>query len=187
MGDSPLIRSTFVRNHVRALERERGEAGVGELARRFGSLSFLSARYVPVSEESRMLECIVEMTKPGLDEQELAREAGRLHFKNFSESSLYRIITTVFGDDMKLLLLQGGAIAKRVFRGIEVRSENLGERVVRITFFGLDIPLEHFEGFFEAWMKHSGFAGTVSASAPGTGIYEYTLAWNEPHVEVSYG
>jgi uncharacterized protein (TIGR02265 family) len=175
----PTIKGLFVNSHIRTLKQESGHSGVIALQRRMGKpLRFKSADDVPVSDEVKMLEYIVDITTPThLSAQERALEAGRLHFRNFSTTVLWTLIQQIFGTNFKFLVMQSSRIASWVFRGIEFTSEDLGGKNVKITMFNNDYPLEHFHGFFEQWLRQSGVEGTVRAESHTKGTYEYTISW----------
>lgn len=176
----PTIKGLFVNSHIRALEAERGHAGLIALQRKLGH----PARYsttddVPVGEEIRILEHIVDMTSPALlSAEERAREAGRLHFRNFSTTVMWTLVQQIFGANFKFLIMQSSRIASWVFRGIEFESIDLGGTHVRIVMYNDDYPLAHFHGFFEQWLALSGVTrGDVCADATQPGRYEYTISW----------
>ena len=175
----PTIKGLFVNSHIRALEAERGHAGLIELQRKLGHPArYNSSDDVPVAEEIRILEFIVEITSPAiLSQEEREREAGRLHFRNFSTTVMWTLVNQFFGTDFKFLVMQSSRIAGWVFRGIEFASEDLGESSVRITMFNNDYPLLHFQGFFEQWLAAVGLTGTVHAVSDTRGRYEYVLEW----------
>lgn len=176
----PTIKGMFVNSHVRALGLERGESGLAELRKRFGKqVSFSATDDVPVADEVKILEYIVDITSPVLlSDRDRELEAGRLHFRNFSTTTLWTLMLQVFGSNLKFLLMQSSKIAGWVFRGIEFVSEDAGEHVVRITVFNNDYPLEHFQGFFEQWLHFSNVKGSVEATADTRGRYEYTITWS---------
>ncbi len=175
----PTIKGLFVNSHIRALEAERGHDGIRELQKRLGyPARFKSTDDVPVADEIKILEYIVDITTPTLlspDERE--REAGRLHFRNFSTTILWTLVQQIFGTNFKFLVMQSSRIASWVFRGIEFASDDLGEKRVRITMFNNDYPLAHFHGFFEQWLKVAGTEGSVEASADTRDRYEYVISW----------
>ncbi len=175
----PTIKGLFVNSHIRALEHERGGEGLRELQKRFGRpIDFSSTDDIPVSDEVNLLEHIVDITSPVLlSETERELEAGRLHFRNFSTTSLWTLLQQIFGTNLKFLLMQSSKIAGWVFRGIEFVSEDMGPQTVRITMFNNDYPVEHFQGFFEQWLHSAHVEGNVEAAADTRGRYEYTITW----------
>src|SRR4051812_28014220 len=169
----PTIKGIFVRSHLRALERARGEDGLLELQKRFGKpLSYKNSDDVPISEEVRLLEYIIDLTSPTeLSPRAREIEAGGLHFRNFATTPLWSPTTQIFGSNLKFLLMQSSKSAGYVFQGVEFTSEDIGERTVRITMFNNDYPIEHFEGFFDAWLNDAKKEGTVAASGHTRGRY----------------
>jgi hypothetical protein len=152
-----------------------------ELRRRFGkSIDFKNNENVPVADEVKILECIVDMnTKKTLPPAERAEEAGRLHFRDFSTTPLWRIVGPVFGRNLKVLFMHSRNIAGHVFQGVKFTADDLGLQKVRITAVNNDYPLEHFKGFFEEWIKTVGFSGRVNAKLQPRGVYEYVISWEE--------
>jgi len=178
----PTIKGIFVKAHIRGLERERGREGVLELHQRFGRpINYHNTDNVPIKDEVELLEHIVDILSPRqLSKTDREIEAGRLHFKNFATTPLWGIVDSLLGSNPRLLLLQAAKIAGYVFQDVQFISEDLGERSVRITMFNNDYPVEHFQGFFQAWLFASGLVGSVDAKADGRTRYEYTISWNEP-------
>jgi uncharacterized protein (TIGR02265 family) len=186
MTTEPTIRGVFVKSHIRALEKERGPKAVDELRSRFmGSIEFSNTEQVPVRTEVALLEKIVEiLAGHELPQKERELEAGKLHFRNFTTTPLWSIVTSMFGPNIKSLLMQSSTIAGRVFHGVEFVSEDVAERSVRIMLRNNDYPIEHFQGFFEEWLKQSGVSGYVEAYRRSDSAYEYVIAWTEPHIKV---
>lgn len=176
----PTIKGIFVKSHVRALEREWGAAGVRELERRFGKpLVFVNTDDVPVSDEVSLLEHIVDMfTHDELSRGAREYEAGRLHFRNFVATPLWSVIETIFGLELKSLLMRSAKIAGYVFQDVEFVSEDLGERSVRITMYNNDYPLEHFQGFFDEMLVSFEKRGSTAALQKGAQHFEYTISWH---------
>lgn len=175
----PTIKGIFVKSHIRGLERERGAEALRELERRMGeSLAYKNTDNVPISDEVRILEHIVDMlsTEP-LSQKEREIEAGRLHFRNFSTTPLWTLVDTLLGSNPKFILLQSAKIAGYVFQDVEFTAEDLGERQVRITMFNNEYPIEHFAGFFEALLESFGFKPSVSARMRTEARYEYDVSW----------
>lgn len=165
-------------SHVRALARVKGEGAISELVERCGKrVRFKNSDNVPVRTEVLILENVLDMLvgkKMPAGKREF--EAGRLHFKNFAETSLGKVVLLF---KFKTALMRTPWIAKRVFRGVEFSSRNLDKNTVEITMRNNDYPLEHFHGFFKAWMQHAKFRGTVTAKE-SAGDYVYTLRWKMP-------
>jgi hypothetical protein len=40
-----------------------------------------------------------------------------------------------------------------------------------------DYPIDHFRGFFHAWMEFSRYKGEVEAEDAGNDTYVYTVRW----------
>src|SRR3989344_338383 len=178
-GAVPTIKGIFVMSHVRMLERALGEKGLLELERRFGkSVHFRNAENVPVSDEVKIIEHVLDLvsgdTTPAA---ERARLAGELHFKNFSETPLGKLVLPVFRSRFKKILLGVNNIAGHVFRGVTFTSKALGEKEVRILMANNDYPIDHFKGFFAGWLAYSGLIGSVTAHDRGDNRYEYTIKW----------
>lgn len=175
----PTIKGIFVKSHIRALERDYGRDGVEELHRRFGRpLNYSNTDDVPIKDEVEILEHIVDISSPRpLSNRERELEAGRLHFRNFATTPLWSLTEQIFGSNPKFLLMQSSKIASYVFQDVVFTSEDLGPTHVRITMFNNDYPIEHFQGFFEAWLLSSGCAPHVAAAAHTRGRYEYDISW----------
>lgn len=177
----PTIKGIFVKSHIRALERDYGHPAVVDLTNRVGhSLEYKSTDDVPIKDEVRILEHIVDIIAPTpLSPKERELEAGRLHFRNFATTPLWSLTEQIFGSRPKFLLMQSSKIAGYVFQDVEFTSEDLGPTHVKITMFNNDYPLEHFEGFFEEWLRQANCVPHVKAAAHTRGRYEYDISWTE--------
>ncbi len=175
----PTIKGVFVKSHIRAVERVRGREGLIELHRRFGRpFNYSNDSNVPVADEVAILEHIVDMLSPrALSGPERSLEAGRLHFRDFSSTRLWKILQPLFKLNPKFVLMQSHAIAGYVFKHVEFASEDFGEHTVKITMFNNDYPLEHFKGFFEEWMYSFGLQASVEALERTRTRYEYVISW----------
>ncbi len=177
----PTIKGIFVKSHIGALEKAHGKQALVDLGRRFGrSIDFRNNENVPVADEVKILEHIVEiLAATQLPPSERALEAGRLHFRDFTTTPLWRILGPIFGKDLKVLFMHSRHIAGHVFQGVIFTAEDLGPTNVKITMTNNDYPVEHFAGFFEEWIKAAGFSPHVDAKALPRGIYEYTISWEK--------
>ncbi len=178
MDQTPTIKGIFVNSHVKAVRNKLGEEGVKQLEQLFGKpLNFKNSENVLVKDEVKLIECVVRILEPNVEPADVPLEAGKLHFRNFSQTPFGRIIFSMFTDKLKLMMMQCQNIAGHVFNGVTFTSQDLGETKVKITMENNDYPLAHFKGLFEEWVKFSGKTGTVSAQKLGNGDYEYVLDW----------
>lgn len=187
MPKTPTIKGVFVKSHLKALEKEYGISALEKLQQNFNRpIDFSDGEDVPVRTEVQLLETIVDtISKKKLTAKEREIEAGKLHFRNFATTPLWSVINSVFGQNFKLLLMQSPVIGGRVFNGVRFSSEDIGNRSVKIVMENNDYPLEHFLGFFEAWLAAAGLNGYVEGYARSEHIYEYVISWNESHITVA--
>ena len=178
---TPVIKGIFVRSHINALKKEKGEEGVKMLEKKYGhSVNFKNSDDIPVKEEIRILELVYELLNGNhIDESQRAFEAGRLHFKNFTSTPLARIIFPMFRKKFKTILLRSNNIASHVFRGIKFYSEDIGENAVKVTMQNADYPIEHFSGLLSEWMNYSGIKGDVLTNKLSENTYEYVMRWKK--------
>lgn len=177
----PTIKGVFVTSHIRALAREKGAAAVRELALRYGKpINFKASEDVPVREEVKLIEHALDLLTAGhpVPKELRAYEAGKLHFRNFSNTPLGKLVLPYFRARFKMLMMRTGHIAGHVFRGVRFTSEDIGRKSVRITMENNDYPVDHFKGFFGAWLEYAGLVGSVEASAENGDRYVYSIAWN---------
>ena len=179
MAVKPTIKGIFVKSHIRALRRKKGELAVRELERRFGKpLRFKNSESVAVRDEVRLLELIVDIThRKRLTPRQRAYQAGRLHFQNFATTPFARIIFSLFKKRFKMLLLQAQNIAGHVFRGVRFTSQSLGPKSISLIMENNDYPIEHFRGLFQSWMTFAGLSGSVSARTIAPKTYQYIFRW----------
>jgi uncharacterized protein (TIGR02265 family) len=98
MEQRPTIKGIFVNSHLKAVRDKLGEEGVRQIELQCGKkISYKNSENVPVSDEVRILDCSIDILRPGeVPPSLLAFESGRLHFQNFSTTPLAKIIFSVF-------------------------------------------------------------------------------------------
>jgi hypothetical protein len=175
MKKPPTIKGIFVMSHVKALARAKGEKAVSELVERCGRrVRFANGEDVPVRVEVQIIEHVLDMLAgKKIPRGKREYEAGKLHFNNFANTPLGEMVLLF---NFKTALMRAPWIAGRVFRGVVFSSESLGKNSVEITMGNNDYPLEHFQGFFKAWMLHAKLRGTVKAKTKDE-EYVYSLKW----------
>ncbi|MBI4249997.1 DUF2378 family protein [Candidatus Uhrbacteria bacterium] len=176
----PTIKGLFVMSHIRALRASHGQQAVQDLERRYGkSIAFAPFEEVPVREEVAILEHIIAITTSSLASDQRAYEAGRLHFRNFTETPFGRIIFSQFRTQFKRLMMNAGYVAGHVFRNVQFSSREGGSTSVIVTIRNNDYPIDHFRGLFQAWMEYAGLRGTVRAREIPPDGYEYLMTWED--------
>ena len=174
------IKGMFVNSHVRVLREREGSTAVGELGRRFGgTIHFRPLEDVPVRDEVRIIEIVLDlMGEHGLTGAARAEAAGRLHFTNFSHTSLGTALLGALPHTPKsflTLISNAPLIARNVFSNTNFDAEVRRDSVV-ISVDNCDYPPEHFAGFFGEWMRAWELEeARVRTRAPGEGAYEYWL------------
>ncbi len=179
-SQQPTIKGIFINSHIKAVEKKRGKEGVQDLERRYGKpMKFRNSEDVPVMEEVKIIECALEViSDTPIPPEDLAFQAGRLHFTNFTTTPLARIVFTLFRKDFKLTMLRAQHIAGHVFRGVNFATEDLGTNAIRIVMDNNNYPLDHFRGLFYEWVHFAGLKGTVEATEVKPGRFEYTIRWS---------
>ncbi len=189
MRRRPTIKGIFVNSHVHALRKARGDEAVLELQGKFGKpVSFGVMEDVLVCDEVLLLEYIVEiMSHRRYTDRERSLEAGRLHFNNFTTTPLWKVLISTFGNDFKRIALHGAKVTEQVFRGLSIKIEDIGPTHVKITMGNNDYPLEHFQGFYEAWLASTGTKAAVEGNelhgpqgdgpAQAGATFEYIIRW----------
>lgn len=180
MAMTPTIKGIFINSHIKKVRQEKGEEGVRELEKKFGMrIKFGNLEDIPVREEVRLLECALEVLRgQPVMEPEKSFEAGKLHFRDFSETPFGRIIFSQFKNSFKLMMKNAPSIAGHVFKGVKFYSEEVGPNSVIITMENNDYPIDHFRGLFQEWMDFSGLKGVVEAKEIAPNRYQYSLTWN---------
>lgn len=180
MSDStPTIKGIFVNSHIKKVLQEKGEEGVRELEIKFGkSLKFGNFENVPVREEVRLIECALEVLKgKAISEPERGLEAGRLHFRNFSQTPFANILFSQFKNQFKMLMMNSPNIAGHVFKGVRFYADDFGPNSVRITMENNDYPMSHFQGLFQEWLEFSDLKGEVESKETAPNRYQYIIIW----------
>jgi uncharacterized protein (TIGR02265 family) len=177
---APTIKGIFVMSHIRALEAAKGKEAVEELKRRYGKpIDFKNSQDVPLREEITIIEHTLDLSSnTPVDPAQRSREAGKLHFRNFSNTPLGKLVLPIFRSRFKLLMMNADNIAGHVFHGVHFHSEDRAPKEVRIVMNNNDYPLEHFQGFFEQWLEYAGLHGEVKAEDLGENRYEYVIRWD---------
>lgn len=186
--EEPMIRGKYVRCHLKYIEAECNPETVRTLRERFaGKLDFRRNDFVPIWMDNEILEAAARCLKGNdLPRQQLAYEAGRLHYRAFSETIMWQVLTRLFGKNLRLLLQQSPLITARIYRGTQFSSESYGERSGRITIINQGYPLEHFRGFFEEYLHERGFNGYADGQEFEKDRIAYNISWSEPHIRVVF-
>lgn len=176
----PTIKGIFVNSHIRALRKVKGDEGLERLRAQCPDLlNFKNSADVPVRDEVRLLECATQIlnNSRSLSKKELEYEAGRLHFQNFLTTPLAKILLPLLKTQFKSVILGTGHIAGHVFKGVDFLSEEVGEKSVRVRMRNNDYPLQHFRGFFQAWLDFSGLNGETYGTKERGNVFEYKMEW----------
>jgi len=175
---TPTIKGIFVKSHVEAVRREKGDEGLKLLEEKYAKpLNFKNSENVPLRDEVRLIEYALEILsdKP-IPKEDFAYEAGKLHFRNFLTTPFAKILFPFFKNRFRLVTMQAHNIAGHVFEGVRFYSVGLADKSVKVVMKNNDYPIDHFRGFLQEWMEYSGLQGTVIAEDKD-GAYEYTLEW----------
>jgi len=180
----PTIKGVFVNSHIEQLRNEHGEEMVEKLRRNYGNpLEFSSTQDVPIRKEVEILETIVDLIGSShLEPKERSLEAGRLHFRNFSDTSFAKILFSTVPktpEGFKKLLLNSDYIVNNIFKNTEFESAAVGDKKLKVTMGKNDYPMEHFQGLLQEWAKHFGLEeSNVKASENTEGYYEYIITYS---------
>ncbi len=165
-------------SHVRAVQRGLGARGLDALREAVGHpLQFAATEDVPTSLEALVLEEAVRLLSVAPSEEEVPRLAGRLHYRNFRETPWARVLFTLFPRDYGFMLRHAHTIASRVFNHVVVEAKDLAPRSMLIRLVNSGYPLDHFQGFLEAWLQDFGNEGQVVAQQPTASTQEYLVQW----------
>lgn len=175
----PTIKGIFVNSHIQMVRRTLGDSGVRALEQRMGvPLRFRSTEDVPVREEVRLIEHALDMTSGRtFTPEERSFEAGALHFRNFTTTPWAKVLFALFPRNFRFMMMHARTVAERVFNGVRIHSEDLGDNAVRVTMDNADYPIEHFRGLFQEWMSFFGIDGIVEARRTNAHQFEYTMRW----------
>lgn len=177
-GKQPTIKGMFLNSHIRAVRKRFGERGVEKLRACYGkSLSFSSLQEVLVPDEVRLIHCALNILRPAVPKEKQEFESGVLHFENFATTPLGKLIMMLSRRAIRKTLLQTKYLAPRVFKNVRVETRALGPREIRISMFNNDYPLEHFRGFFTAWVRSTGRTVQVEAQQNNARTHLFTLTW----------
>lgn len=163
------------------MRKKKGDKAVAALEQSFGRpLFFRRLEDVPVGDEVRIIELAYDLLHEGHGLTGAAREraAGRLHFANFSETTLGSALMHSMPhtkQNFRTLLFNMGSIARSVFKHSEFRAQDTRAGIC-VTMKNSGYPPEHFQGFFEAWMEHWGLPAKVTRKHKAPDVHEYVLA-----------
>jgi uncharacterized protein (TIGR02265 family) len=175
----PTIKGIFVNSHIRAVEKAHGAAGLARLETLVGQpLDFGASQDVPVSLEVRVIEAAVQLlVDHPVPEEEVAFEAGRLHYRNFKGTPWAKVIFGMFPRDFAFMVRHSPVIAERVFKGVRFEAVELGPKTLKLAMDNADYPIDHFKGFFQEWMRDYGLHGSVVGQAITPRHFDYVMAW----------
>lgn len=175
----PTIKGIFVNSHIRAVEKRHGPKGLERLETLVGqSLSFSAGQDVPVSLEVRVIEAAVELlVDHPVAADEVAFEAGKLHYRNFKGTPWAKVIFGMFPRDFAFMVRHSPIIAERVFKGVLFEASELGPRTLKLSMDNADYPLDHFKGFFQEWMTDYGLQGNCVGQAVTPRHFDYVMTW----------
>ena len=175
----PTIKGIFVNSHIRAVEKAHGAIGRARLETLVGQpLDFGASQDVPVSLEVRVIEAAVQLlVDHPVSEEEVAFEAGRLHYRNFKGTPWAKVIFGMFPRDFAFMVRHSPIIAERVFKGVLFEASELGAKTLKLTMDNADYPLDHFKGFFQEWMQDYGLHGSVIGQAASPRRFDYVMTW----------
>ncbi len=175
---TPTIKGVFVNSHLKAIEKLHGKEGIARLETMVGrSLRFANGQDVPVALEVQIIEAAVEfLVDEPVPEGQVAYEAGRLHFRNFSMTPWARLIFRLFPRNFRFMMMHAPTIAERVFQGVTFRSESIGPCCIKIVMGNADYPIDHFRGLFQEWMD-AYETGHVVAQEIEPRTFAYVLTW----------
>ncbi len=173
------IKGIFVRQHIKAIKKHKGSEGLKLLEQKFGKpLTIKNSDNVPIADEVKLLEAATIILHPKkYSQQELDYEAGKLHFINFSQSPIGRILFFSFNRNIKRILLHSNNITAHIMKGILFSAKSTGKKSILIMIGSNGYPLHHFRGFFEEWFTFSKVKGTVKATFQEPASHMYELDW----------
>jgi uncharacterized protein (TIGR02265 family) len=178
---NPTIKGIFINSHIKALERARGSEAVKQLEQLYGRpLFFKTFADVPVAEEVKILDYIIEILYGDMPAPKKAYEGGRLHLRNFLATHVGKLLLLQSRTGLKATLLLAGKVAGLIFKGVVLETEDYGKQTVKITVRYSAYPLEHFQGFFQEWLAVLGYLGTVSVEPPEGEAEIYLIDWHQP-------
>ena len=179
MPTIPTIKGIFVNSHIKIVRERKGDAGIKKLEELFGKpVKYSNYENVPVAEEVKLLECVLQvLSDTPIPPEQVAFEAGRLHFNDFVTTPLAKILFSAFHDPEMLLRME--YIAEHVFMGITFTPQRLGPEKIIATMHGGIYPLDHFRGLFHAWVAYLGYDPVVEAVQLGPETYQYTISWTK--------
>lgn len=182
MDRTPLIKGMFINSHIERLRREKGEEGVFELQKRIGRYTnFSNFDDYPVALEIQVIETVLDLIGGATDAAQRRFEAGRLHFRNFSETFFGRMtmgIAPRTGDGFKMLMQSTNYIGRYVFKHTNFSTELLGDNAVKVIMENNDYHIDHFRGLFYEWALFWGLSNPdVIATETAPKRFEYVIMW----------
>lgn len=175
----PCIKGIFVKSHINALKREKGEEGLLLFESRYGKkLEISNNDNIPLAEELKIIEYVFDILNPGkYNREEKSFETGRMHFRNFVTTPLAKIIFPVFKNSFKKIMLNVSSLAGHIFKGIQFISKEEGPKSVKITLTNYKESPQHVMGLFYEWMLYSGLEGTVKYIESESETCVFLLTW----------
>jgi len=180
MNTKPTIKGLFVNSHIEAVRKKLGAEGVEKLESLFGkSIIFGNNQDVRVLDEVKIIEYALDLlSETPVPPEKRAYEAGRLHFRNFITTSFAKIAFPMFKSNFKTMMLRMNFLAEHIFKGVNFRSKELGDKKIEVIMENNDYPIDHFRGLFQEWMISSGLTGTVKAHEAVDDQYIFIMEWS---------
>src|SRR3990167_5855393 len=161
----PTIKGVFVNTHINQVRKKKGEECVKLLEKLYGkSIHFGYLEDVPIQEEIEIIKlCLHIISDKKIPEKDFEFEAGRFHFRNFTESPLGKLVFSYIPKNFKQIILHSKNLARHIFKNTNVSILDTGENSLVIKMENNNYPIEHFKGLFFEWMVFYGIHGQVNA------------------------
>jgi hypothetical protein len=179
----PTIKGVFVNSHIARLRKDKGDAGIHELEKRYNkNIDFATNEDVPIREEVKILEIIIDILKgEPLSLSKRSFQAGQLHFQNFAKTTFAKILFASVAknsEGFEKLFLNSDYIVNNVFKNTDFKSKKISDGKLKIIMSNNDYPIEHFHGLFDEWVKHWNLKNAkVEANVINNNKYEYLIIY----------
>jgi uncharacterized protein (TIGR02265 family) len=175
-----LLKGMFFNEIIEQVEDKLSKKAVIKLQEEFGEpLDFSNFKDYPVEKHLKLLN-IASLMLFGEDKNNAYFQMGRLSWKTFAESMVGKTVIALYAHDAKKATL---AISKLwgTITNFGIReTEDLGERLVKISVKEDPRPPEYIEGVLAGAIEYFHSQPDITTTVLGVENYEFRLAWSVP-------
>lgn len=170
------VKGVFLKSLVETVRAKKGNEGVKQLEKEFGSLDFSAFQNYPLTEQARLNKA-ASIVLFGSHTPEAEYEFGRLSFKTYADSIIGKTMFSLIGDDPLKVASALPKILNMVTSGLDIEVKAVGPIKVSLRMKNLPFHIKHYEGCCAAAAEHFGHTAVIESKVWGKNDYEYIVEW----------